>query len=59
MKSEKLMALLAIWLSLGSSYTDKKAVKSPDNSTSKDKQKKKHSTTVKKSSTYAKLEAMD
>ena len=35
--------------------TDKKAVKSPDTAT-KDKQKKKHSTPVKKSTTDAKLE---
>ena len=38
--------------------TERKALKSPDTPT-KDKQKKKHSTPVKKSTTDDKLEAMD
>ena len=43
---------------VGFTSTDSKAMKSPDTAT-KDKQKKKHSTPVKKSTTDAKLEAMD
>ena len=42
----------------GVASSDKKAVKSPETAT-KEKQKKKHSTPVKKSTTDAKLEAMD
>ena len=43
---------------VGVASSDKKAVKSPETVT-KEKQKKKHSTSVKKSTTDAKLEAMD
>ena len=43
---------------VGVASTDKKAVKSPETAT-KDKQKKKHSTLVKKSTTDAKLEALE
>ena len=44
---------------IGIASTDKKAVKSPETTAKKEKQKKKHSTPVKKSSTDATLEAMD
>ena len=43
----------------GVTTTEKRAVKSPENAGSKEKQKKKHSTPVKKSSNDAKLETIE